>query len=167
MGGPGQQENELNDVGRTSEANANAFNASALPGFQRDVAYQSELASGNSQLINQAIAPQLNQINQQYGSATQAVKQQTTRGGGEGDLTGQLNNQQVAQIANAKQSAVAQAPQALGQLGIAGGQVSNSDLQTAMQGFGAAGQISAAEKAAILGAISGTAQAGATAYAGR
>lgn len=151
--GPSGTENSQTNLANQESGYGQEFQATAFPGFQAAENYYQRLASGNPNLVNQAVAPQVNQINQQYEGRVQAAKKDLSRGGAQGDLTGQLENQQAGQIANLKTGAVASAIPALANLGVQGGNLSATDMWNAIGALGNVGQEQAQGKASTLGAI--------------
>lgn len=145
---------EKNLADQQSTASQDYFNAS-FPGFQQSEDHYRKLASGAPEQVNAAIAPQANQIIQQYEGLRQRAKQTQARGGAEGDVTGAIGNAQASQLAGMKANAVNQAYQALAQLGVQGGNLSAMDAYNAMNAFGQVNQAEAESKASTMGLIGG------------
>lgn len=162
-----QTEAKESNLGNTANNAAESYQNLSLPGFQTAEHYYRDLTSGNPGLVSQALEPQTSQIEQQYAGAVQNAKNELARGGAEGDVTHQLDNQRTAQLAGNRAQAVASAYPALTQLSSATGELSVEDAQNALQAFNASGQLAGQNKASTMGLIGGLAGSAATAYAGR
>lgn len=158
MGDPntGIEHNESN-LGNSASGSSSAYLGLSMPGFDTVSNYEHKLASGDPGLVSQAIEPQASQIEQQYAGAVQSAKHELSRGGGMGDVTGQLENQRAGQVASLRAGAVSGAYPALAQLASQTGALSVDQVANALNAFGAVGQQQGQAKANTMGLIGGLA----------
>lgn len=117
------------------------MSSASTPAFEQALKYFQNLQSGNPAIVNEAVAPQVNQIEQQYAGATQAAARNTPRGGAQADLQTALQLQRTGQIAGAKASAVAGAAPQLASTAEAGTQLSQNALNDALNAFVTSGNL--------------------------
>lgn len=155
-------------TGSKSSAQGSQLYGESQPGFNQALHYYSDLASGNPAAIQKAIAPAVNNIDQQFNREQQASQYNRARGGAEGDLNRSVSNARSAAVGNAELTTANQAPGQLASISGQGLGISQEALSNAISAFANAGYLNqglaqqqSQGKASTMGALSSIAMAGA------
>lgn len=132
---------EANNTALSSADQGSKIFQNSYPALEQAIAYYRKLASGNPAAVNTAVAPQVNQIENQYNAAVEAAGRNGPRGGAAADAATQLQLQRTGQIAGAKEAAVAAAPNELESAGAGGTQLSQNAITNALNAFATSGNI--------------------------
>ena len=180
MGGPSQAQQAQTQAAQTATSlesqlakEAQQLYGTTEPGLSTAENFYSQIASGNPQAIQSAMAPAISGIEQQYSQARQQALATGTPGGALQQTLQGLPIQEAGQIGQAETQAYASAFPALSSLGLSGVGASQGLTQAGTQALGLGAQTygniaqqQAQGKASTLGFLGSLGQAAGTAAGG-